>query len=97
MNLFLMPLWFLSGALFPAQNAWGPIRWVMRANPLSYGLEGIRRAIYFDRRDRNGRNWLGTGVVIWPISAGVCDRDVFSGRAKRPPPMQQLGFAIMNT
>ncbi|HET6247599.1 MAG TPA: ABC transporter permease [Tepidisphaeraceae bacterium] len=48
MNLFLMPLWFLSGALFPAENAMGPVRWVMRLNPLSYGLEGIRRAIYFE-------------------------------------------------
>src|SRR3954469_4755780 len=24
MNLFLMPMWFLSGALFPASGAWGP-------------------------------------------------------------------------
>ena len=49
MNLFLMPLWFLSGALFPPQNAWGALRWLMRFNPLSYGLAGIWRAIYFDR------------------------------------------------
>ena len=47
MNLFLMPLWFLSGALFPPQNAWGGLRWLMRLNPLSYGLAGIWRAIYW--------------------------------------------------
>ena len=46
MNLFLMPLWFLSGALFPPQNAWGGLRWLMQINPLSYGLAGIWRAIY---------------------------------------------------
>jgi ABC-2 type transport system permease protein len=50
MNLFLIPLWFLSGALFPAQNAWGGLRWLMRANPLSYGQDGLWRAIYFDRQ-----------------------------------------------
>lgn len=49
MNLFLMPLWFLSGALFPPQNAWGGLRWLMQCNPLSYGLAGIWRSIYFDR------------------------------------------------
>jgi ABC-2 type transport system permease protein len=48
MNLFLMPLWFLSGALFPPQNAWGGLRWLMRINPLSYGLAGLWRAICWD-------------------------------------------------
>jgi len=47
MNLFLLPLWFLSGAMFPPQNAWGALRWLMRINPLSYGLAGLWRAIYF--------------------------------------------------
>src|SRR5688500_14942069 len=47
MNLFLMPLWFLSGALFPAEGAMGGLRWVMRANPLSYGLDGLRRSLYW--------------------------------------------------
>ncbi len=50
MNLFLMPLWFLSGALFPPANAWGGLRWLMRVNPLSYGLAGLWRAIYFSRQ-----------------------------------------------
>jgi ABC-2 type transport system permease protein len=49
MNLFLMPLWFLSGALFPPQNAWGGLRWLMRLNPLSYGLAGLWRAMYWGR------------------------------------------------
>ncbi len=38
MNLLLIPLWLLSGALFPAAGAAGWMRWVMKANPLSYGL-----------------------------------------------------------
>jgi len=45
MNLFLMPMWFLSGALFyPAR---GLMRWAINLNPLSYGLSGIRRAMYW--------------------------------------------------
>jgi ABC-2 type transport system permease protein len=47
MNLFLMPMWFLSGALFPPSGAWGPLKWVMLANPLTYGLAGLRRAMYW--------------------------------------------------
>jgi ABC-2 type transport system permease protein len=46
MNLFLMPMWFLSGALFPVQNASAPLRAVMRLNPLTYGLTGLREALY---------------------------------------------------
>jgi ABC-2 type transport system permease protein len=46
MNLFLMPLWFLSGALFTPQTAWGGLRWIMRVNPLSYGLAGLQRAVF---------------------------------------------------
>src|SRR6202035_943687 len=46
MNLFLMPLWFLSGALFTPQTAWTGLRWVMRFNPLSYGLAGLQRAVF---------------------------------------------------
>jgi len=47
MNLFLMPLWFLSGALFAPQTAWAGLKWIMRINPLSYGLAGLQRAVYW--------------------------------------------------
>src|SRR5712672_3845636 len=41
-NLFLIPLWMLSGALFPVSGASGWIRWLMYANPLTYGVEALR-------------------------------------------------------
>ena len=47
MNLFLMPMWFLSGALFPASGAWRGLQWVMMLNPLTYGLAALRRAMYW--------------------------------------------------
>jgi len=49
MNLFLIPLWFLSGALFPVNRAWIGLQWVMRANPLTYGLAALRRAMYWQK------------------------------------------------
>ncbi|MGH9555204.1 MAG: ABC transporter permease [Terriglobales bacterium] len=45
-NLFLIPLWLLSGALFPASGASGWIRLVMQVNPLTYGVELLRRALF---------------------------------------------------
>ena len=45
MNLFLMPMWFLSGALFPADKAQGGLKWVIAANPLSYGLSALRQSM----------------------------------------------------
>jgi ABC-2 type transport system permease protein len=45
MMLFLNPMWFLSGALFPVAGAWWGLRWVMRANPLTYGLGALRQSL----------------------------------------------------
>jgi ABC-2 type transport system permease protein len=52
MSVFLMPMWLLSGAFFPAGDgaaggaAW--LAWIMRANPLTYGVAGLRRLLYWD-------------------------------------------------
>jgi ABC-2 type transport system permease protein len=45
-NLFLIPLWLLSGALFPLSGASGWLRWLMYANPLTYGVEALRTLMY---------------------------------------------------
>ena len=45
MNLFLMPMWLLSGALFPATGAPGWLRAVMAANPMTYALTALRRSL----------------------------------------------------
>ncbi len=45
-NLFLIPLWLLSGALFPLSGASGWIRAVMYVNPLTYGVEALRTLMY---------------------------------------------------
>src|SRR5271166_5819284 len=45
-NLFLIPLWLLSGALFPLHGASGWIRVIMHLNPLTYGVEALRGLLY---------------------------------------------------
>ncbi len=45
-NLFLIPLWLLSGALFPLSGASGWIRALMYMNPLTYGVEALRGLLY---------------------------------------------------
>jgi ABC-2 type transport system permease protein len=45
MNLFLMPMWFLSGALFPPSGAMGGLGRVVYLNPLSYGLSALRQTM----------------------------------------------------
>ena len=42
MNFLVMPLFFLSGALFPLQGVPGPIATIARFNPLSYGVDALR-------------------------------------------------------
>ena len=45
-NLFLIPLWLLSGALFPISGASGWLRLVMRINPLTYGVDALRELLF---------------------------------------------------
>jgi ABC-2 type transport system permease protein len=42
MNLFLLPLFFLSGAMFPLQELPGWMTVLTRINPLSYGVDMLR-------------------------------------------------------
>src|SRR5579872_20278 len=45
MSVVLMPMWLLSGAFFPAGES-GWLSLVIRANPLTYGVAGLRRLLY---------------------------------------------------
>jgi len=54
MNFLVMPLFFLSGALFPLQGLPGPIRIITYFDPLSYGVDGLQGALI-------GRSQFGMG------------------------------------
>lgn len=45
MMLFLMPMWFLCGAVFPVSTAMPWLRVLMWANPLTYGQAVLSRAL----------------------------------------------------
>ncbi len=45
MNLVLMPMLLLSGAFFPIDTAAGPMRTIMRINPLSWPVGCVRSAL----------------------------------------------------
>jgi len=44
MNFLIMPIFFLSGALFPLTNLPTPLLVATRLDPLSYGVDGLRGA-----------------------------------------------------
>ena len=46
MNLLLIPLWLLSGAVFPVAGAHPLIGLIMQVNPLTYGVAALRRTLY---------------------------------------------------
>jgi ABC-2 type transport system permease protein len=46
MNLLLIPMWILSGALFPAQGASRWLGVLLKFNPLTYGVAAVRHALY---------------------------------------------------
>lgn len=83
MNLFLLPLWLLSGALFASETAVGWVRWIMAANPLTYGLLALRQA--FDPGSAPclacGSAWitgnlvmLATGLALVCLAASMTQR-----------------------
>jgi len=60
-NLILLPLWMLSGALFPASGAFGWLRILMRLNPLTYGVDALRNALFPSQTTEFS---LGTNLIV---------------------------------
>ncbi len=46
MMVFLLPLWLLSGAMFPVQGAHPALAFAMNLNPMTYGLAAVRHGLY---------------------------------------------------
>jgi ABC-2 type transport system permease protein len=44
MNFLVMPIFFLSGALYPLSNLPAALAAITRADPLTYGIDGLRGA-----------------------------------------------------
>jgi len=73
MNFLIMPIFFLSGALFPLENLPKAIYFISRIDPLTYGVDGLRGAIA-------GMSTFGVFndlVVIGLLSVLVCTVGAF--------------------
>ncbi len=78
MNTLLMPMWLLSGSLFPVAGASTWVRWVMVVNPLTYGVSGLRHLLYEGGMAVHGPSpltcWLvtiGFSIVSLAIAAAL--------------------------
>lgn len=66
MNFLIMPVFFLSGALFPAKGLPKAIEIITKINPLTYGVDGLRGALV------GSSNFsLTTDFLILSILAGI--------------------------
>ena len=46
MMLVLIPLWFLSGAFYPATGLTPALRWLMMLNPLTYAVDATKHILF---------------------------------------------------
>ena len=69
MNVFLMPLWLLSGAFFPRSGAPAWLGLAMQANPLTYGMAAIRQTLYPGRAE--GLPSLSLSLAVTALFAAV--------------------------
>jgi len=71
MSVFLLPMWLLSGAFFP-MDVGGWLGWIVRINPLTYGVAGLR--YYLQNGMSPADAALPSPVICWLVSlafAGV--------------------------
>jgi ABC-2 type transport system permease protein len=64
MSVFLLPMWLLSGAFFP-NDVGGVIGWIVRFNPLTYGVAGLRH--YLQNGMTDAAN-LPSVTLCWLVS-----------------------------
>lgn len=70
MNLVLMPMWLLSGALFPTSGAQSWVRGLMNANPLTYAVAALRGALRSATAPGGPGPWT-CWVVLLAVACGA--------------------------
>jgi ABC-2 type transport system permease protein len=61
MNFVVMPIFFLSGAMFPTEKAPQVMQWFININPLSYGVDALRSTIL--QTPPQHPFWVSIGVM----------------------------------
>jgi ABC-2 type transport system permease protein len=64
MSVFLLPMWLLSGAFFP-MDVGGWLGWIIRINPLTYGVAGLR---YYLQNGDVATAHLPSPATCWIVS-----------------------------
>jgi len=64
MNFLIMPIFFLSGALFPIKDLPPALNAVISLNPLSYGVDGLRGALVGGSQFGLMTDFMVLGIVI---------------------------------
>jgi len=70
MSVLLLPLWILSGAMFPAGQS-RAIAWLQRCNPMAYSVSAVRRALYAGHAPI-GTNLGGSALLELAVLAAFC-------------------------
>jgi ABC-2 type transport system permease protein len=78
MNFLVMPLYFLSGAMFPMATAPAWMKALMMADPLTYGVDAIRNVLFSGTvigaggaSQRLGDVARQAGLIRWSLSFDV--------------------------
>src|SRR5216683_1882433 len=73
MNFLVMPLYFLSGAMFPVSSAPTWMRILMSIDPLTYGVDGLRIIVFSasaasgDAASSLAESARASGLVRWDL------------------------------
>ena len=82
MNMVLMPLWLLSGAVFPLVGSHWIFQWIAKVNPLTYAVAALRDLINYGDNFHPMNTVLGLVVmaafcgVLYVISSKLVEKTV---------------------
>lgn len=72
MNFMVMPLYFLSGAMYPLSSAPSWMKALMVLNPLTYSVDGLRNIVFSNTNAGGGPTLAETasrvGLIRWSLS-----------------------------
>ncbi len=76
MNFIVMPMFFLSGAMYPVKDLPDILKWISKLNPLTYGIDALKHAILkdtaiFDFPLFVDLSFLAVSSVVFVILAGI--------------------------
>jgi len=76
MNFIVMPMFFLSGAMYPVKNLPDILKWTAKINPLTFGIDALKHSILKDSAIFDFTLFVDLSVltilsVVFVILAGI--------------------------